>query len=60
MARPITPKPLSDHRLALVRMQRSIEVDDNIDERRKKRLIEKLEDAVAELGTAIGKAVKAN
>lgn len=60
MARPIVPKPLGDHRLVLVRMQRSIEVDDNIDKRRKRRLIEKLEDAVSEMGEAMTEGVKAS
>lgn len=60
MARPIVPKPLGDHRLVLVRMQRSIEVDESIEQRQKRRLIQKLEDVVSELGEAVAESVKAS
>lgn len=60
MARPIVPKPLGDHRLVLVRMQRSIEVDESIEVRQKRRLIQKLEDVVSELGEAVAESVKAS
>ena len=53
MARPIIAKSLADHRLVLVRMQRSIEVDDSLDRRQKQSIIDTLELAVAELGRNI-------
>jgi hypothetical protein len=56
MARPVTPKPLSEHRLILVRMQQSVEVDASIDPKKKKKLLEKIEHAVAEFGSAMSGA----
>lgn len=53
MARPVIPKPLSEHRLVLVRMQQSVEVDESIDPKKKKRLLEKIEEAVSEFGSAM-------
>lgn len=53
MARPVTPKPLSEHRLILVRMQQSVEVDESIDPKKKRKLLEKIEHAVAEFGAAM-------
>lgn len=50
MGRPVTPKPLSEHRLVLVRMQQSVVVDESIDPKQKKRLLEKIEGVVAEFG----------
>lgn len=53
MARPVTPKPLSEHRLILVRMQQSVEVDATIDPKKKKKLLQTIEQAVAEFGAAM-------
>lgn len=57
MARPIVAKPLSDHRLVLVRMQRSIEVDESLDVWQKRKLLQKIEEAVSELGEAMSAGV---
>lgn len=60
MARPIVAKPLSHHRLALVRMQQSIEVDEKIEQQKKQRLIALLELMVCELGAALSDSLKAS
>lgn len=50
MGRPVTPKPPSEHRMVLVRMQQSVVVDASIDATQKQRLLEKIEGVVAEFG----------
>lgn len=42
MARPVKPKPATEHLLALTRMLQSVEVDPSLETRRKGRLTNKI------------------
>lgn len=48
MARPVKPKPATEHLLALTRMLQSVEVDPSLEKRRKGRLCSKIGDLMEE------------
>ena len=48
MARPVKPKPATEHLLALTRMLQSVEVDPSLEKRRKGRLCTKIGDLMEE------------
>lgn len=60
MARPIIAKPLSQHRLTLVRMQQSIQADESIAPDQRTRILSLLEKTLNELAAAFADSLKAS